>query len=62
MHNINKQKERNIKMMIILLEKRDYEFSRWIQISTLRFRPSQNPGKTKAIVIDKCATNLQIKL
>lgn len=28
--------------------------------STLRFRPSQNPGKTKAIVIDKCAANLQI--
>ena len=32
------------------------------RISTLRFRPSQNPEKAKAIVIDKCAANLQIKL
>lgn len=31
-------------------------------ISTLRFRPSQNPEKAKEIVIDKCAANLQIKL
>lgn len=32
------------------------------RISTLRFRLSQNPEKAKAIVIDKCAANLQIKL
>lgn len=31
-------------------------------VNTLRFRPSQNPEKAKAIVIDKCAANLQIKL
>lgn len=31
-------------------------------VNTLRFRPFQNPEKTKAIVIDKCAANLQIKL